>query len=72
MAVADPLIEGVTVRPGDTLVIRADPDAFADQEELDEFVTEVRTRLGDSVRVLVLCLDGDLGVVRAEDGDGRA
>lgn len=62
--------EGVTVRPGDTFVVRLDPDEFTsiDPErlngELEAIREHLQLRLPRGCRVIVMAAGGQIGVVR--------
>lgn len=63
--------EGVVVRPGDTLVLRVDPDTCT-ADELTAFRDALERRLGEDIRVFVAAFSGELGVVQAyADDDPR-
>lgn len=69
--------EGVTVHPGDTLVLRIDPPdvRWADEwatlnGEMEAMGAHIQARLPRGARVVVVAASGDLGVVRGSETPG--
>lgn len=64
--------EGVTVHPGDTLVLRIDPEVvFPDQVEqmngeMEQVRAYVNAQLPRGARCIVIAANGELGVVRGK------
>lgn len=64
--------EGVSVHPGDTLVVRIDPDSGSPQQfddlagEIETIRAYIESRLPKDAKVVVVVADGQLGVVRGE------
>ena len=64
--------EGVVVRPGDTLVVKIDPEnVFPDQiasmnEEIGQIADYFERLMPPGCRCAVIAMNGELGVVRAD------
>ena len=64
------ILEGLVIRPGDTLIIRVDPDEYDD--EATQAIQDALHFLLPDVRGLVLRLAGQVAVQRAPELDDPA
>lgn len=65
--------EGVSVHPGDTLILRIDPEAWSQQQfedlagEIEAIRAHIEARLPRNAKVVVIAAAGQLGVIRGEE-----
>jgi len=63
------VVEGLIVQPGDTLVIRIDPDRVVNPEGLAVFRASVERTMPPNVALMVVVAD-QLALMLAPDGGG--
>ena len=57
MADLDKIVQALVVKPGDSLIIRVDPDRTDGFAEIEDLKRQIESRLPDGVGVMVMAVD---------------